>query len=142
MEAEQVAGYTFDMVDDRPGASGARVLVSTNRPADAVPATAVFPVSINLEGALRLYVAATPGATFRVLLDGQPFGGTDAPLPRMIGETFALGTLSWYDCGSVVMPRGIHQVEIRAEGAISLDALLLAPAGIVPNGPLPPPFQP
>jgi len=142
IEAEQVAGYTFDMVDDRPGASGARVLVSANRPADAALATAVFPVGINLEGALRLYVAATPGATFRVFLDGQPFGGADAPLPRIMGETFALGTLSWYDCGSVVMPRGIHQIEVRAEGAISLDALLLAPPGIVPSGPLPPPFQP
>ena len=142
VEAEQVSGYTFDMVEERPGASGGRVLMSTNRPPDAPPAVATFSVSINSENSLRLFIAATPGSSFRVLLDGQPFGGSDAPLPRATGEPFALGTLVWYDCGAVVMPRGLHQLEVRGEGALVLDALLLAPPGIVPNGSQPPPFQP
>ena len=142
IEAESVAGYTFDMVDDRPGASGGKVLISNSRPADSPPAVANFSVSINSENALRLYIAATPGTSFRVLLDGQPFGGSDAPVPHSIGDTFAVGTLVWYDCGAVVMPRGLHQLEVRAEGALALDALLLTPPGIVPNGSQPPPFQP
>lgn len=142
VEAEDITGYTFDMIDERVGASGGRVLVSTSRPTDATFPAATFPISINAENSLRLYVAATPGATFRVLLDGQPYGGTDAPVPRPIGEPFAVGTLVWYDCGAVVMPRGAHQLEIRAEGALSLDAMLLTPPGYVPSGPTPPPFLP
>lgn len=142
VEAESLTGYTFDMADERVGASGGRVLVSGNRPAEAPLPVATFPLSINTENTLRLYVAASPGASFQLTLDGQPFGGSDAPLPRPIGEPFAVGTLVWYDCGAVVMPRGGHQLELRAEGAISLDAILLTPPGYVPNGAIPPPFQP
>ncbi len=142
VETEAIGGHNFDRVEDRPGASGGQVLTSSARPLDAAPALATFPISINTENSLRLYIAASPRASFRVQLDGQPFGGTDSPVPQPFGETFALGSLIWYDCGMVVMPRGQHQLEVRTEGAITLDALLLTPPGFAPNGSIPPPFQP
>lgn len=141
VEAENSSGYTFDQVENRPGAGGGRVLASASRSEGTPPSTATFAISINIENAVHLYLSATTNASFRVLLDGQPYGGSDAPLPRMIGVPYALGTLCWYDCGAVMMPRGRHVIEVRAEGPLVLDALLVTPPPYVPSGPLPPPFS-
>ena len=141
VEAENVSGYTFDQVESRPGASGGQVLTSTGRAEGTPPSTATFAISINVEKSVHVYLSATPSASFRVFLDGQPYGGSDAPLPRMIGVPYAVGTLTWYDCGAVMMPRGRHLLEVRAEGALTLDALLITPPPYIPKGPTPPPFS-
>lgn len=139
-EAENVVGYTFDQVEERPGASGGRVLVSTSRAPGVPPAVTTFAVSINIENAVHLYVAASPTASFHVRLDGLPFAGVDAPLPKAFGVPYALGALRWFDCGAVVIPRGVHKIEVIADGPMALDTLLLTPSPYVPNGALPPPF--
>lgn len=139
-EAENATGYTFDQVEERPGASGGRVLMSTRRAEGSPSATTTFSISINIENAVHLYVSASPTASFRIRLDGQPFGGVDAPLPKVFGPPYALGALCWFDCGAVVIPRGVHKIELVAENPMSLDAILLTPSPYVPNGPLPPPF--
>lgn len=137
----QPAQYTFDQVEERPGASGGRVLIVRDRPSTGQSATATYEVNISQEGVYRLWVASSPDANFALRLDNLPWGD-GARGPRPVGKTFGAPPLVWNECGPMLLTRGTHKLEVRAEGPMALDALLLTPGEFTPNGPNRPPFLP
>lgn len=135
------AQYTFDQVATRPGASGGRVLLVGDRKGTGQSATASYEVRTGLDGVFRLWVAASPTASFSLRLDGLPWGDQNRT-PRAVGKTYGAPALIWMDAGQMLLTKGTHKLEIRAEGPMSLDAFLLTPGDFVPNGAIRPPVLP
>jgi hypothetical protein len=126
--------HNFDLTDTRAEASGGRVLLVRTRPEGMPPATATYSFQAP-DGVYHLFIAATPGATFTVRVDGLLYGGNDVlTAPRQIGTPYAGQRLVWYDCGATTLSAGRHALEIRADSPLALDAWLLAPPGYTPRG--------
>ncbi|GAB4457292.1 MAG: hypothetical protein OHK0029_16830 [Armatimonadaceae bacterium] len=141
LEAESSVNHSFDSVLTRYGASSNRVLDVDARLPGAPPATAVYPVQVRSDGTFHVWLAASPGSSFAFSINNKPLLD-QAFTPQQVGETFAEGTLVWYHYGVTTLPRGNHQIEVRANGAATLDTLLIVQGDFVPNGPSLPPVNP
>ena len=142
VEAEAASNHSFDEVDDVYGASGGRALLVGTRPAgDANAAVARFAVNVSDSRPVYVWVAASPNADISLRIDGQPLID-EATLPEAAGNSFADGKLVWIRLGVATIPRGVHTLEMRADGPARIDALLLIRDDFTPNGPNPPPVIP
>jgi hypothetical protein len=133
--------HTFDEVSDRAGASGGRILEVDLRPVGAPPATASYQITAKDTAAYQVWVAASPDAPLSFRLDEHPMLD-QATLPRRAGTPYANGTLVWTYLGSATIPKGTHTLEMRADGPVAVDVILLTPHPFTPDGPNPPPVEP
>jgi hypothetical protein len=133
------AQYTFDEVQERSGASGGRVLLVRERGSSGQSASATYEVFLSQDGVYRLWVATTPGAKFSLRLDGLPWGDGSGT-QTLQGKIYGSPALGWHECGPMLLTKGKHRLEVRAEGPMALDALLVTPGEFTPNGTTRPPF--
>jgi hypothetical protein len=141
IEAENAATHAFDETTDRAGASGGHVLRAGDRGASgtATAATATYPIVFDRAGTFHLWAAGTAGALLTFRVDGQPISA--APSPETRGAAYSEG-LVWTRFGTVTVTKGLHTLEVRADGPATLDVLLLTPDEFAPDGPNPPPVLP
>ncbi len=133
------AQYTFDQVEERSGVSGGRVLLVRERPTTGQSATASYDVRVAQDGVYQLWVSASPSSSFALRMDGLPWGD-DSRVPKVTGKIYGSPPVVWHSCGPMLLARGGHRLELRAEGPMALDAMLLTPGEFTPNGPNRPPF--
>jgi len=137
LEAERATSHSFDTISLKYGASENRVLSVEPRLSGAPIASAFFPIVVRSTGTFNIWVAASPDASFSFRVDGKPLLD-EAIAPQRIGATYAGGKLVWFRYGSATLPRGNHQIEIRANGAALLDTVLFLTGDFTPNGTVPP----
>jgi hypothetical protein len=146
VEAELTKSHSFDTVSERVGAGGGLVLRVSNRGAGTPDATATYTIVVKAAGLYNVWVAASPQSSLTFRLDGKPLLD-QAFVPRPEGATYAeTGSgetgLVWMRLGVANLPPGVHNLEMRASGAATVDALLLTRDNFVPNGPNPPAVKP
>ena len=82
----------------------------------------------------------SPDALVSIRLDGRPLIA-EATIPQKIGNLYADGQLIWTRFGTATIPKGEHILEVRADGAALIDALLLTRDPFTPDGANPPPVK-
>ena len=141
LEAEKPASHSFDMIRFQLGASGNLALVVDQRPAGSPAPVASYKVNVRTDGTYHIWVSASPGAQLNFRLDDQTL--LDEPeLSRAVGATYADGSLVWMRLGLATIPKGLHTLEMRADGPAMVDTILLTRENFVPNGITPPPVTP
>ncbi len=139
-DVEYAPAHSFDEISALPGASGNRVLRVDER-LDNAPAAAQIKLNFGEESVRDVWLSVSPSALISLRLDGRPLM-TVATIPITAGGLFANGSLIWTRFGTATIPKGEHVLEIRADGAALVDALLLARDPFSPDGANPPPVQP
>lgn len=139
-EAERTS-HTFDAVTLRYGASGNYALLVDPRLPGSPTATASFPITVRAAGTYNVWVACSPNPSLSFRVNGQPMLD-EATAPQKVGASYADGALVWYRYGIATLPQGTHNIEIRANAPILLDAILIIPGDFIPNGATQPPVMP
>ncbi|MBC8143927.1 MAG: hypothetical protein H7Y38_21040 [Armatimonadetes bacterium] len=139
-DVEYAPAHSFDETSPLPGASGNRVLRVDER-ADNAPAVAQIKINFGEQALRDVWLSVSPNALISLRLDGRPLI-TTATIPTTAGGLYANGSLIWTRFGSATIPKGEHVLEIRADGAALVDALLLSRGPFDPNGANPPPVEP
>ncbi len=142
IEAESAQSTTFDEAPFTPGASGGRVLATSERLAGHDLPTASYGISVGDPGVYQIWVAASPRADLSFRLDGQPLLD-DAASPTPTGSPYANNGLIWFRLGTATLSQGVHTIEMQtASAATSVDAILMTRSPFTPNGSTPPPILP
>jgi hypothetical protein len=133
--------HSFDEVGYRSGASNNQVLMVEPRPEGSPKALATYGINVREAGPYNLWVAASPGSALTFRLNGQPLLDENV-VPQVVGKPYANGTLVWMRLGIATLPKGSLALEMRANGAAAVDAILLTRGEFTPDGITPPPINP